>query len=91
MVAYRLRFGYFPVYFELLHHSRLNHFHRVLVRLVNENVVDGFVGLVDRSARLWGDDVESLVYDGKSRLLGIPRRRVVKVASEEHGLCGERG
>ena len=85
MVAYRLRFGYFPIYFELLHHGRLNHFYRVLVRLVNENMVDGFVRLVDRSTRLWGDYIESLVYYGKSRLLGIPRRRVVKVACEEHG------
>ena len=91
MVAYRLRFGYFPIYFELFHHGRLNHFHRALVRLVNENMVDGFGGLVDRSSRLWGDYIESLVYDGKGRLLGFPRRRVVKVASEEHGLCGECG
>ena len=66
MVAYRSRFGYFPIYFELLYHGRLNHFHRALVCLVNENIVDGLVGLVDRSASLWGDDVESLGYDGES-------------------------
>ena len=51
MVAYRLRFGYFPIYFELLYHGRFNHFHRALVRLVNEDVVDGFVGLVGYAPR----------------------------------------
>ena len=51
MVAYRSRFGYFPIYFELLYHSRLNHFHRAFVCLVNEDVVDGLVGLVGYAPR----------------------------------------